>query len=205
MPLIWENDETCMKGKIRTVFRMITHWTTLVTSTGLCPFNCLSLLCFLLFSSPVVCQMSNKEPWLFGLHDAVTWWIILPNYFLWSGISLCEDSYYGWNATRVFFTTQLKYVSRWWFQIFFIFTPIRGRFLFWLIFFKGVETTNQTCSEFDSNSSASLASLGGSTVESTPINNSSTEDESMRGDWFRADGHFVATFVQRTMINNLII
>ena len=76
VPLIWENDETCMKGKIRTVFRMITHWTTLVTSTGLCPINCLSLLCFLLFSSPVVCQMSNKEPWLFGLHGGLYYPII---------------------------------------------------------------------------------------------------------------------------------
>ncbi len=35
-----------------------------------------------------------------------------------------------------------KYTSGWWFQIFFIFTPIWGRFPFWLIFFKGVETTN---------------------------------------------------------------
>ena len=33
--------------------------------------------------------------------------------------------------------------TRWWFQIFFIFTPIWARFPFWLIFFKGVETTNQ--------------------------------------------------------------
>ena len=32
--------------------------------------------------------------------------------------------------------------SGWWFQRFFIFTPIWGRFPFWLIFFKGVETTN---------------------------------------------------------------
>ena len=32
--------------------------------------------------------------------------------------------------------------TRWWFQIFFIFTPICGRFSFWLIFFKWVETTN---------------------------------------------------------------
>ena len=30
----------------------------------------------------------------------------------------------------------------WWFQIFFIFTPIWGRFPFWLIFFRWVETTN---------------------------------------------------------------
>ena len=34
--------------------------------------------------------------------------------------------------------------TRWWFQIFFIFTPTWGRFPIWLIFFKGVETTNQT-------------------------------------------------------------
>ena len=33
--------------------------------------------------------------------------------------------------------------SRWWFQIFFVFTSIWGRFPIWLIFFKGVETTNQ--------------------------------------------------------------
>ena len=33
--------------------------------------------------------------------------------------------------------------ARWWFQIFFIFTPICRRFPFWLIFFKWVETTNQ--------------------------------------------------------------
>ena len=36
--------------------------------------------------------------------------------------------------------------TRWWFQIFFIFTPTWGRFPFWLICFKGVETTNQTTS-----------------------------------------------------------
>ena len=32
--------------------------------------------------------------------------------------------------------------TRWWFQTFFIFTPIWGRFPFWLLFFKWVETTN---------------------------------------------------------------
>ncbi len=34
--------------------------------------------------------------------------------------------------------------TRWWFQTFFIFTPIWGRFPFWLIFFRWVETTNQS-------------------------------------------------------------
>ena len=33
---------------------------------------------------------------------------------------------------------------RWWFQIFFIFTPIWGRFPIWLIFFRWVETTSQS-------------------------------------------------------------
>ena len=33
--------------------------------------------------------------------------------------------------------------ARWWFQIFVIFAPIWGRFPVWLIFFKGVETTNK--------------------------------------------------------------
>ena len=33
--------------------------------------------------------------------------------------------------------------SGWWFQKGFIFIPIWGRFPFWPIFFKGVETTNQ--------------------------------------------------------------
>ena len=33
--------------------------------------------------------------------------------------------------------------SRWWFQEFFIFSPIWGRFPLWLIFLRWVETTNQ--------------------------------------------------------------
>ena len=51
---------------------------------------------------------------------------------------------------RITYCTHLKKVtsriarcsSGWWFQIFFIFTPIWGRFPIWLIFFEGVETTN---------------------------------------------------------------
>ena len=37
----------------------------------------------------------------------------------------------------------MKVYTGWWFQIFFIFTPTWGRFPFWLIFFKRVETTNK--------------------------------------------------------------
>ena len=35
------------------------------------------------------------------------------------------------------------FLARWWFQRFFIFIPTWGRFPIWLIFFKGVETTNK--------------------------------------------------------------
>ena len=37
--------------------------------------------------------------------------------------------------------------TRWWFQIFFIFTPTWGRFPIWLRFFKWVETTNRKISD----------------------------------------------------------
>ena len=36
------------------------------------------------------------------------------------------------------YLVNFEYISRWWFQIFVIFTPIWGRFPFWLIFFKWV-------------------------------------------------------------------
>ena len=38
---------------------------------------------------------------------------------------------------------RLTSIARWWFQRFFIFIPIWGRFPSWLIFFRWVETTNQ--------------------------------------------------------------
>ena len=57
--------------------------------------------------------------------------------------------------------------SRWWFQIFPMFTPIRGRFPFWLICFKGVETHCFSCfpfcmfrsSEFSSTSILAICSI----------------------------------------------
>ena len=45
---------------------------------------------------------------------------------------------------RMNFST--KTMTRWWFQIFFVFTPTWKRFPIWLIFFKGVATTNKMTS-----------------------------------------------------------
>ena len=47
-----------------------------------------------------------------------------------------------WWRVIVFFRKSFN-MTRWWFQTVFIFTPIWGRFPFWLIFFRWVETTNQ--------------------------------------------------------------
>ena len=49
---------------------------------------------------------------------------------------LCWHSCFGW-------MTNTLCISRWWFQIIFIFTPIWGNDPIWLILFKWVETTNQ--------------------------------------------------------------
>ena len=46
----------------------------------------------------------------------------------------------SWNCERNLGTAPNK--TRWWFQMFFIFIPIWGRFPSWLIFFRWVETTN---------------------------------------------------------------
>ena len=54
-----------------------------------------------------------------------------------------------WHWSLPVFFSSILYIymniSRWWFGIFFIFTPTWGRFQFWLIFFRWVETTNQIC------------------------------------------------------------
>jgi len=47
----------------------------------------------------------------------------------------------------------------WWFQIFFIFTPTSGNNLFWLIFFRWVETTNRKKNYATSNQRVELLPL----------------------------------------------
>ena len=61
---------------------------------------------------------------------------------------------YGWKrevsvpiATPRCFLLVDESFSGWWFQIFYIFTPIWGRFPIWLIFLRWVDTTNQFFSD----------------------------------------------------------
>ena len=59
----------------------------------------------------------------------------------WKGSLFLLGFFFG-NVFLVSRSTR-HYFSGWWFEIFLIFTPIWGRFPFWLIFFRWVETTNQ--------------------------------------------------------------
>ena len=56
--------------------------------------------------------------------------------------------YYPWSpfpmGRRISKSPRCTYIARWWFQMCFIFTPIWGNDPIWLIFFRWVETTNQT-------------------------------------------------------------
>ena len=62
----------------------------------------------------------------------------------WCGIFVGEDGVSPLSSKlRTFFgICPSQKVPRWWFQIFFIFTPTWGRFPFWLIFFRWVESWN---------------------------------------------------------------
>ena len=46
-------------------------------------------------------------------------------------------------APLIRYVREVRYITCWWFQIFFIFIPTWGNDPIWLIFFRWVETTNQ--------------------------------------------------------------
>ena len=105
-----------------------------------------------------ISELLNKRPVLGWLE------VFFVVYMLY--LKLKKNSFYGWfvlrklgggvipwalqgnhwkNAAAWFHKKKqhsLHTFSGWWFQIFFIFTPTWGNDPIWLIFFKGVETTN---------------------------------------------------------------
>ena len=83
---------------------------------------------------------------LLGKYSLVKTYFLMVNGWFWRTYILVNGwlwmIFYGkWNRLNIDFSYLL--FSRWWFHIFCIFNPIWGRFPFWLIFFKGVETTDQ--------------------------------------------------------------
>ena len=89
--------------------------------------------------------------WTFSFCEFSTW--IIPR--SWTGLAL---------VSFIVSCINVKYNTRWWFQIFFIFTSIWGGFPFWPIFFKWVESTNQNriqLSDFPSHYCRMLVPNGG--------------------------------------------
>ena len=58
-----------------------------------------------------------------------------------SNFNVCMGWFFN-TISGLILTRIITLFSRWWCQIFFIFTPIWGRFPFWLVFFGWVETAN---------------------------------------------------------------
>ena len=81
------------------------------------------------------------------------WWLEDENPFgiayFWKGLEknpslpLCQKKMRFYVETWHTVEVKHKLITRWWFQIFFLFTTIWGRFPIWLIFFRWVETTDQ--------------------------------------------------------------
>ena len=68
----------------------------------------------------------------------------MASFLIWNGEQVIGVEH--WSLTSWFLEQRARSTflySRWWFQTWFIFTPIWGRFPIWLISFKWVETTNQ--------------------------------------------------------------
>ena len=88
-----------------------------------------------------------------SLPDLLSWF--LPKWRFFQGTNTLLTTSIGWTHLRPqevlfcwyscvnYWLNPQIWVSRWWFHTFFISNPIWGRFPIWLIFFKGVETTNQ--------------------------------------------------------------
>ncbi len=80
----------------------------------------------------------GKTPEKKGIHRCCQW---VTSRVFGTGIPLKEFQKNPMRSLIQWRFSVWEYYSRWWFQIFFIFTPIWGRFPFWLICFKWAETT----------------------------------------------------------------
>ena len=83
----------------------------------------------------------QKQPNV-GKYTILTWKYNQPNVGKYT-----NNPIGSYNGNQPFFFCRASFQdlekTRWWLQIFFIFTPTWGNDPIWLIFFKGVETTNQ--------------------------------------------------------------
>ena len=93
---------------------------------------------------------SHFDPDLWGFHD-LQFGTTKSAYFFfkWSPVGLGSQARLGQHPIAVPRSKLVEWwalggsLTRWWFHIFFLFTPIWGRFPIWLVFVRWVETTNR--------------------------------------------------------------
>ena len=93
---------------------------------------------------PVACLMLPKPAprsrwkmccWVLMVNGSATGTFVFLGVEIWCKHLSCDQKENASDSEML-----VKRITGWWFQIFFIFTPIWGRFPFWRIFFKGVKT-----------------------------------------------------------------
>ncbi len=98
--------------------------------------------CFTIVENPG-CNEKEQQPVTCDTPHGWWWKTCGIKFCGWTPWSLASEIYHPKKARIVFQVSFFQGYTRWWFQTFFIFTTIWGRFPFWLIFFRWVETTNQ--------------------------------------------------------------
>ena len=79
-----------------------------------------------------------NQMWVYIPYMDGKWWGVSKVFWRWESLPGCPAGVVI--VSRSVIVSWVIYnISRRWFQIFFIFTPICGRFPFWLIFFKGLK------------------------------------------------------------------
>ena len=127
------------------------------------PHECMSVTSDVLINSkrftklPFTCQNTS------GMHSLLSMESLAKN-ACWDS-DFCHVPFHRFQKQKQKPVSKTQSVSGWWFQIFFIFTHIWGRFPFWLIFFRWVgSTTNQVLLKFHFFCPAAIwgMSMGGS-------------------------------------------
>ena len=84
------------------------------------------------------CTIKINQMWVCIPYMDGKWWGVSKVFWRWESLPGCPAGVLI--VSRSVIVSWVIYnISRRWFQIFFIFTPICGRFPFWLIFFKGLK------------------------------------------------------------------
>ena len=133
-------------GGDRWIFVLSTVWFRDVTTVVFQDWNW--TIC-----SSVCYHFEHHNCWILFLSIGLSWWCAIETCTkaldLWTYLTyltyLARSRVSTWNSkSECRFQNSEQFSPRWWFHIVFIFIPIWGRFQFWPMFFRWVETTNQS-------------------------------------------------------------